>query len=221
MSAFDRSFASVRAPATEGRTGVAARSALTRVMYGGLAVAIAIVTLVASLPRMAHAQNGAREAALILRILSYDRNLPQRASNAVVVMVVYAPGNAASEGERSRIVAAINQLGSRATVANMPARAIDHAFRDAATMQAAARSNRVAAIYVCTGLAGATGPISESARAIPTLTMSSDADSVRHGLGVALVSAGAQVRLIVNLPATEAQGARLDAAVLRLAEIIR
>ena len=41
------------------------------------------------------------------------------------------------------------------------------------------------------------------------------------GNEVATVSAGAQVRLIVNLPATEAQGARLDAAVLRLAEIIR
>ena len=172
--------------------------------------------------RAALAQGDAsREAALILRILSYDRNLSRRASGTVLILVAFLPGNAASESERTRIMSALNALGARTTVASMPARAAEHPYRDAAGLLAAMRAQRAAAVYVCSGLAGQVSAISGVAREASSLTMTADGDAVRRGLGVGLVADGSQVRLMVNLPAVEAEGARLDAAVLRLAEVIR
>lgn len=168
------------------------------------------------------AQDASREAALVLRILSYDRNLAARASGgSVVVLIVYDPGNAASAAERTRVVAALNALGSRTTVANMPARAVEHAFRDRAGLAQAARTAHASALFVCRGLGGQTQQISQAAREARTLTMTSEDGGVRSGLGVGLIADGSQVRLLVNLRAVEAEGARLDAAVLRLAEVIR
>jgi hypothetical protein len=49
--------------------------------------------------------------------------------------------------------------------------------------------------------------------------MTSVESSVRGGLAIGVVDGGS--RLMVNLPAAEAEGAQLDAAVLRIAEVIR
>jgi hypothetical protein len=168
------------------------------------------------------AQDGSRDAALILRILSYDRNIRERSSgDRAVVLVVYQPGNSASEAERARIIAALNRMAEHTTVANMQAGAIEHAFRDRNALAAAARTAHASALYVCSGLSASTSEISEVAREVRALSMTSDRDGARRGLGVGLVADGSQVRLVVNLSAANAEGARLDAALLRLAEIIR
>lgn len=182
-----------------------------------------LFALLAAVVSPALAQDASREAALILRILSYDRNLSQRAtSGRVVVLIVFQPGNAASEAERTRVTAALNALGSRTTVRDMQARAVEHAFRDRAALQEAASAAGAAAIFVCGGLSGSTSAISAAARGARTLSMTSEGEGVRRGgLGVGLLADGSQVRLVINLPAVEAEGARLDAAVLRLAEVIR
>ncbi|AKF04750.1 YfiR/HmsC family protein [Sandaracinus amylolyticus] len=188
-----------------------------------LASVVPVATVESVLPAIAQAQDASREAALILRILSYDRNLAQRATNGrVAVLIVYQQGNGASEAERSRVVTALNALGARTTVSNMQARAVEHAFRDRATLVQAARTAGATAIFVCGGLGGAAQQISQAAREARTLSMTSESEGVRRGgLGVGLVADGSQVRLVINLPAVEAEGARLDAAVLRLAEVIR
>ncbi len=180
-----------------------------------------IVAVTAFDPASVRAQDGSREAALILRILSYDRNLAARANTRVPILVVYRQGDSASEAEQRRIFAAINDLGARITVANMRAGAVPHAYQDARELANAARASGAVAIYVCAGLGNETAAISGVARQAHTLSMSSDPASVRRGLGVGLVWSAGTMRLIVNLPAVEAEGARLDPAVLRLAEVIR
>jgi hypothetical protein len=180
------------------------------------------ILLAATAAGIAHAQDAsARQAALILRILSYDRNLPQRASGQVTILVTFRESDAQSRDESGRVAAAINAMGRRTTVANMHARAVPVPFTDAASLQAAAGREGAAALYVCQGLGNQTRAISGAARAAHLLSLTAERGALAQGLAVGLVANGAEVQLVINLPAVEAEGARLDATVLRLAEVIR
>jgi len=178
--------------------------------------------LTVSVGLTATAQEAAtRQAALVLRILSYDRNLSDRVSGRVTVLVVYRESNGDSTSESRRIASALDALGRRTTVAGMNARAVRLAYTSRSDLETAARREGAAAVYVCEGLASSAGDISRAARGAHMLSLTSERRGLDRGLGVALVPDGSSVSLVVNLPAVEAEGARLDAAVLRLAEVIR
>lgn len=172
-------------------------------------------------PSAGHAQLGQRQAATVLRILAYDRNLPRRAQGEVPIVIVYRPGDSDSESERTELARSLRALGARATVSGMRPRIVEHAYADRETLESALRSERAVALFVCQGLGAQVSDISRASRATSALSLTSTASAVRAGLGVGLISAGSQLRLTVNLPAIAAEGGRLDAAVLRLAEVIR
>jgi hypothetical protein len=180
-----------------------------------------VLSLVLAGPALAQQQEAQRQAALVLRILSYDRTLAQRATQQVTILVAYKPNDAGSDAERRRITDALNALGARTTVARMRPRAVAVPFTNRAALLASARTERAAALYVCRGLGSSIGDISGAAREARMLSMTSEESAVRGGLGVGMVAQGASTQLIVNLRAVEAEGARLDAAVLRLAQVIR
>lgn len=179
-----------------------------------------LLTASAAAPALAQ-DASARQAALILRILSYDRNLAQRASGGVTILVTFRESDGGSRQESERITAALNALGRRTTVANMHARAVAVAYSDAASIASAASRESAVALYVCQGLGNATRTISGAARSAHLLSLTGERSALNQGLAVGLIANGSEVQLVVNLPAVEAEGARLDATVLRLAEVIR
>lgn len=161
----------------------------------------------------------ARDAALVLRVLSYDRNLSSRAPEQREILAVFAPGNTASERACRDLASALSALGSRVTVADRRIRARAHAYRDPESLAQAMRS--AVAVFVCGGLEGSVGAIARETRAQSVLTLTSNEAQVRSGLAVGILQGRSQTRLVVNLPASRAEGARLDAALLRLAEVRR
>ena len=182
---------------------------------------VAATTLLVGLPPAARAQGRSSEAALILRILSYDRNLRGRASQHVTVLVLYKSGDGASESARSNIVRSINEIGRGVTVGGLPARAVDHSFTDSTALVRAARSVGAAAVFVCPGLSASNSQIAQATRRASLLSITQDEGSVRAGLSVGIVRSGSRLRLVVNVNAARSEGARLDAALLRLAQVVR
>ena len=186
------------------------------------AVLVLIVAMVSGLS-LASAQDEAsvRRAALVFRILSYDRNLRERTSERVTVLVAYRDGDRRSEAESRGIVGALNALGRRTRIAGLPGRAIPHRFQGAGDLQRAVTRERAAAVYVCAGLSEAVSDISRVARSQDSLSLVGERALARRGLGVAIAAEEGTFKLIVNLRAVREEGARLDAALLRLAEILR
>lgn len=180
-----------------------------------------VVALVLAAVATTAAQDAARNAALILRVLAYDRNLPTRAPERVTILMVYKSGDSRSEATCNSMSRAIGAMGRRITVANRTVRAVSHAYTNGDGLSSATQSNGAAAVYICPGLDGQVADISRVARAGRFLTMTGETESVRRGLSVGFVEDGSRVKLLVNLRAARAEGARLDAAVLRLAEVIR
>lgn len=195
------------------------RSSMVRLTSFALATLLAVSLAVPS--RSAAQDASVRQAALILRILSYDRNLTQRATDEVVILVAFRAGDSSSEAEHERIVTALNTIGRRTTVARMHARAVAVAFTNRTALEATARREHASAIYVCGGLSASISAISGVARSAHMLSLTGVRANLGRGLAVGFIASGSEVQLVVALRAVEAEGARLDATVLRLAEVIR
>ncbi len=159
------------------------------------------------------------QAALVLRVLGYDRGLRARTpSGNVNVLTVFKTGDSASQGSCMALARAINQLGRAVLVGGMRTHATPVGFTTADALGQAAQGAQ--AIYVCGGLDASIAAISSTARRRALLSITAREADVRSGLSVAIVP-GAQLRIVVNVTAATAEGARLDAALLRIATVVR
>ena len=185
--------------------------------------AAALVMSAALFGATAHAQSARREALLILRVLSYDSQLPSRVRSAedVTVLVVYKGDDSDSESTKNQITRSINSLSARMTVAGKRPRAVAHAYVNSGTLQEAIRRAGAAALYVAPGLTSEIAAISAATRAAHILSLTPVESYVRNGLSVGFIASSGRTGLLVNLPASRAEQARLDAALLRLATVIR
>jgi hypothetical protein len=183
---------------------------------------IAIVVMASALASTAQADvRPSQQSVLILRILAYDRNLKTRAGNSVTIAVLYKQGDAESESANRSVGTAIEEVSKGANIAGLPVRVIHIPFTDQNAFEAKAAAERAAAVYVCPGLTAAIPNISAVTRRRAILSISANEGYLSAGLGIGLLMRQDKATVVVNLPATKAEGADLDAGLLRVAEVIR
>lgn len=164
----------------------------------------------------ASAQN---KALLILRILSYDHNLRTRAGERVTVLVLHHPYEETSLRAREELVGSLKKM-QRVKVAGLPINVASFAYSDTRGLESRLALTRPAAVFVCPGLEGEVGSISAVTRRASALTVTTSEPDVRRGLSVAIVRSEGKDRIIINVPAARAEGARFDAGLLQLATIV-
>ncbi len=184
------------------------------------ALAMAIALSVAPAARSGELEAGQRMK-ILLRILTYDRQLESRQDHGkVYVGVLFSPGDAASVKEKDAVIGALGALkalkvkGLTLDFAAVP-------YKDAASLKAALAARRTAGLYVCGGLTAAIGDIKGLAAQSKTATMSGSESFTQSGLAFAAVEKGGKGQIIVNLKASKDQGLDLDAALLGLAVVLR
>jgi hypothetical protein len=160
------------------------------------------------------------QAVFLLRILAYDRNLKNRAGDTVTILVVYRDGDDGSTATKNELLAGLDKL-SDAKVSDLPYRVIATPFTSPADLEGAINNNHAAAVYLCPGLDGSVNAISDLARAHSTLTFTGVEAQVRSRLSIGLVARSGKPAILVNLASSRAEGADLDPALLRLAEVLR
>jgi len=160
-------------------------------------------------------------ALLILRALAYDRKLKERVGSEARVLILYQAGNQPSEAAKSDLMGALQDAAREATVSGLPVRVTSLAYSDPGSLDAALQADRTAAVYVCLGVTSRASSIAPVTRRHATLTFSGDEDSVKSALAVGLITRGTKPTVLVNLAASKAEGADLDPALLRVAEVIR
>lgn len=171
---------------------------------------------------VAEAQSANSEAAMVLRVLNYDRSLATRAgSSSVTLLTLYDESDQRSRRFCESLSRAVAQLGRAVRVGGKQPQAKLVAYRGTADLVARARRERAVGVYVCPGLEPETASISAATRQARLLSITPAERPVRDGLTVGLVRGGSQLRLFVNVTAARAEGARLDAALLRLATVVR
>jgi hypothetical protein len=164
----------------------------------------------------ASAQN---KALLILRILSYDHNLRTRAGERVTVMVLHHAYDEESLRAREELIGSLKKM-QRVKVAGLPIAVVSMPYSDTRGLESRLAQTRPAAVFVCPGLDGDLGSISAATRRASALTITTSEPDVRRGLSVAIVRSDGKDRIIINVPAARAEGARFDAGLLQLATIV-
>lgn len=160
------------------------------------------------------------QANFMLRILSFDRNLKTRMTGADVVYVVtFKAGDARSEAIRAEMVANLGQLAQTSNVVGLPIVVKDFPYD--AGFEAKAAGVKAVAVYVCPGLEGELANITNLTRKRSWLSFAMTEPAVAVGIAIGLVVDSGRPTILVNLDASKAEGADLDAGLLRVAKLLK
>jgi hypothetical protein len=158
---------------------------------------------------------------LFLKILSFDRNLKQRARGEVVLAVVYQSDSRPSLRVKEELEQALKRSPFK-TVEEMPLRLvpIDLSNEDINLARVCSRSG-VNVLYVAPLRGVALGGITGLSRAQRILTLTGIPEYVQRGISVGVGAKREKPTILINLPAAKAEGADFDSRLLKLAEVLR
>ena len=154
---------------------------------------------------------------LIVKVLSFDRQLRVRAGRALVVAVAYQGGNRASVTIKDDIVQLLDAERESIDGLTITAVAID---LDREELDAGLRARHPTVLYV-TPLRGVdVTRIAAAARAARVTTVATVPRDVSRGLALGVGLLADRPRLLVNLTAARLEGADFSAELLKLAQVI-
>jgi hypothetical protein len=158
------------------------------------------------------------QAAIITRLLGYDRALKGRAGSSLTIGIL---GKAADRGA-SRAQAELEQaFGTQTSIQGLRLAARPYSYTDAAQLGEWVVSQGVDVLYVTPGLEKEVAAIQAVCAERKVVGVSSVRAFVKQGLAIGVVTKGESAGLLVNLPAARAAGMDLDPKLLTLAEVIR
>src|SRR5262249_4750305 len=150
-----------------------------------------------------------------------DRNLKIRTPDAVSILLAYRGGYDASESAKNDLTGEIARLARDVRVADLPVRVTPIAYTSPDDLEAALNRTKASALFVCPG-SDASGPIiSTVPRRRSVLTFTAVESWARQAVAIGLVARGEKPTVVINLRASKAEGADLDPALLRIAEVIQ
>ncbi len=153
---------------------------------------------------------------LLLKALTYDRNLKSRAGEQVRIAIVVPPKG--SRTAPDELAAAVKALPDR-TVNGLPV-TFEEVSSDA--LEQTLRERRWAAAYVMPGFSrDEIAQIKRACEARHVLAVATSVDEVERGLPFGVGSQAGKPQIVVNLPSTKACGTEFDLALLRLSRVIQ
>ncbi|WP_224243366.1 YfiR family protein [Hyalangium gracile] len=162
-----------------------------------------------------------RQAALLLRVLPYDRTLKQRAREAVTVAVLHRDGQVASAAYAIDMTAALQDFARAVRVRGLPVRVIGLPYSSPEKLEAELTRAQVTAAYVCPGLTDVSETLMDITRRRKILTFSGRESDIREHFSIGLIRRGTKAALLVNLPEAQAEGAELEPEMLAMSEVLR
>lgn len=180
-----------------------------------LSPVVGLLLLMGALPQTARAGDvePATLSKLIVRVLGYDRNLTLGKNDDLVVAIIFKKGD-------KNVEALTNEMSERRFLGrNVRPVAIE--YTDPVALDEALIEASAHAAYICPDLERSVGLIVGITRARSIRSLTGTENSVHSGVGLGIVSRRTGPKLLVNLTAAKAEGAKLDANFLRFAEVVR
>jgi hypothetical protein len=156
------------------------------------------------------------QALLLFRVLSYDRNLAQRAHSSVTIAVAWRTGD---EVLRDEAIDSLRAVGSQFKIAGLPVRAVPvHFERGEFSRQLVATGANV--VLVVGSLVADARELSNTFRELHLLSASSSLGSADEGLTIGISTRGRRAAVRVNVQAGHAAGADFDSTLFTVAEMV-
>ena len=156
------------------------------------------------------------QAELLAKVAGYDRNLPSRAGNRLLVLVVVRPGDLSSErvgGHMARALQGIKEIAGIAMAVE------SLSYSNAGSLAASVASLHASVVYLSLGFDDEMTAVADGLTGVNVLTLASLARYVpkRAVVGFDLVSG--RPKILVNLTQARAQHVAFSAELLKLARI--
>lgn len=155
-------------------------------------------------------------AMLTLKVLTFDRNLEQRAGAEVVVALVYAEGD---EGFADSLAKSFEGYSDK-KINGIPFSVTKHAYADLAGLSAWADSAKPAVIFLSPGMKGETGSIHGLASTKKIMTAGPDGDFPAKGASLGFEVADGKPKIVINRDKSTEEGVDFSANLLSIAKVL-
>ena len=153
---------------------------------------------------------------LVLKALTYDRNLKSRASDQVRIAIVIPKGASRAAEE---LTASVKSVTGR-TINNLPVIFKEIVVEDDATLEEGLKEGTWAAAYVMPGFGRADiAKIRRLCEGRRILAIAAAVDDMEYGLAFGIGAQGSKPQIVINLPASKACGSDFDLALLQLSKV--
>jgi len=163
-----------------------------------------------------------KSVAILLKVMSYDRNFSQRFTEGLRVGVM-AKGDSAQSGDcAATTMKAFSAFGSK-RLKGKSIKAKRYNVASTAELDSILGAQGPNALFLSEGMDSMLAAVAKQARARKLLVVACDADHVRDGVAAIAVVRGPddKPKIYINLKTAQAQGADFDARVLKMAEVIK
>jgi len=161
------------------------------------------------------------QAPLILKILTYDRNLDRNSEEVLTIGIVHDPTNpdsATAMQELSDFLFA--NKGKK--VKQKPFRYFQIEYAGSESLRAFSEERGIGVYYITPGFSSATlSQIIGVSRSPSITSMTGVPDYVQAGVAVGIGERRGRPQILINLPASREEGSEFDASLLRISTVIR
>jgi hypothetical protein len=192
----------------------------------GLGTRVLFAMLAGLMPRGAAAKEIAVpvsvQVPILIKILTFDRRLPQRARGRLVVGVLFQSRYRTSANVADEVCRSLDQLpaGARGSLDALEVSCVAIDLDATPALESAIKQKRIQVLYVSPLRAVSLGDVTAVSRAAQVTTLTGVPRYVETGVAIGVDLKGERPEIVINLAASRAEGADLAAQLLKLARVI-
>jgi hypothetical protein len=156
---------------------------------------------------------------LLVKILGFDRKLAARSDNELVLGILFQGKYRTSANVADEVKDAVRRLPAGA-MGGRRIRAVAIDLDDATGLDAALSQHRIAVLYVSPLRAADIRALTAICRASQVTSVTGVPAYVETGISIGIGIKGERPEIVINLAASRAEGADLNAQLLKLARIV-
>ncbi len=156
---------------------------------------------------------------VVLKVLSYDRNLQRHTGGKLVLGVIYQRSVHESEEVATEFMQTFEEL-SDPRVNGLPVSLVPIDLTADSDIRTVLADKGVDAVYLAPVFSEPVRQISNITRVRSITTFTGIPDYVERGCSVGITARGGRLSLLINLAACHAEGSKFDPQLLRLAQTI-
>jgi len=161
------------------------------------------------------------QAPLILKILTYDRNLERNSTEVLTIGIVHDPTNVESATAMQELSDFLFANKDK-RVKQKPFRYFQIEYTGPQNLRAFSEEREIGVYYITPGLPRSSlSGILEVSRALSITTMTGVPDYVQAGVAVGIGERRGRPQILINLPASREEESEFDASLLRISTVIR
>lgn len=193
-----------------------------RLPAAALATAVVLALLLARpLAAQGMAQPAAVQVPIILKVLTYDRQFEARTGDVVAIGIIHDPTDAVSARAMSDVSETLYAARDK-TVRRLPIRYFQIDVTGTEDLVRFSEERSISVYYLTPGLSSATiAEVLEVSRNRGITSITGVPEFVEAGVSVGIGERRGRPQILINLPASRAEGCEFDASLLRIATVIK